>query len=160
MQPSIINIKSKNLIGKRLRMSFADNKTFSLWRSFMPERKLIQNSVNSDLISMQVYPPGFDFEIFDPNTEFEKWAAIEVTDISKVPDGMETFNLPGGRYAVFTHKGPASAGAQTFVYIFRIWLPASEYVLDDRPQFEILGEKYKHEQPDSEEEIWIPIKLK
>ena len=34
----------------------------------------------------------------------------------------------------------------------------SEYEFDNRPQFEILGEKYKNNAPDSEEEIWIPIK--
>jgi AraC family transcriptional regulator len=26
---------------------------------------------------------------------------------------------------------------------------------DDRPHFEILGDKYKNDHPDSEEEIWI-----
>jgi AraC family transcriptional regulator len=34
------------------------------------------------------------------------------------------------------------------------------YFLDDRPHFEILGDKYKNGDPDSEEEIWIPIKQK
>ena len=34
------------------------------------------------------------------------------------------------------------------------------YTLDDRPHFEILGEKYKNQDPDSEEELWIPIKPK
>jgi AraC family transcriptional regulator len=36
----------------------------------------------------------------------------------------------------------------------------SAYDLDNRPHFEILGEKYKNESPDSEEELWIPVKLK
>jgi AraC family transcriptional regulator len=39
-------------------------------------------------------------------------------------------------------------------------LPNSNYHLDDRPHFEILGEKYKNADPGSEEEIWIPIKAK
>jgi AraC family transcriptional regulator len=29
--------------------------------------------------------------------------------------------------------------------------------LDDRPHFEVLGEKYKNNDPTSEKEIWIPI---
>jgi AraC family transcriptional regulator len=45
-------------------------------------------------------------------------------------------------------------------YIFMEWLPQSNYQLDNRPHFQILGEKYKHNQPDSEEEVWIPIKTK
>ncbi|MGK2861531.1 MAG: GyrI-like domain-containing protein [Chitinophagaceae bacterium] len=47
-----------------------------------------------------------------------------------------------------------------FSYIFNTWLPPSGYDLDNRPHFEILGEKYKNDDPLSEEEIWIPIKQK
>jgi AraC family transcriptional regulator len=39
-------------------------------------------------------------------------------------------------------------------------LPNSAYALDDRAHFEVLGEKYKNNDPSSEEEIWIPIKVK
>jgi AraC family transcriptional regulator len=37
-------------------------------------------------------------------------------------------------------------------------LPASGYELDDRPHFEILGERYKNNDPDSEEELWFPVR--
>lgn len=44
-------------------------------------------------------------------------------------------------------------------YIYGSWLPNStEYARDNRPHFEILGEKYKNNDPESEEEIWIPVK--
>lgn len=39
-------------------------------------------------------------------------------------------------------------------YIFATWLPSSAYVLDNRPHFEVLGAKYKSNDPGSEEEIW------
>jgi AraC family transcriptional regulator len=73
---------------------------------------------------------------------------------------MEPFTLKGGLYAVFLYKGAASAGSATFQYILGTWIPGSEYDLDDRPHFEILGEKYKNEDPSSEEELWIPIRPK
>ena len=47
-----------------------------------------------------------------------------------------------------------------FQYIFSEWIPQSDYSVDDRPHFEVLGAKYKNNDPDSEEEIWIPIKKK
>jgi AraC family transcriptional regulator len=31
-------------------------------------------------------------------------------------------------------------------------------LLDNKPHFEIMGDQYKNEDPDSEEELWIPIK--
>ncbi len=55
--------------------------------------------------------------------------------------------------------GPASKGPETYRNIFETWLPASGYVLDNRPHFAVMGEKYRNEDPDSEEEIWIPIKM-
>jgi AraC family transcriptional regulator len=160
MEPRIETLTEKKLIGKRLTMTFADNKTTELWKGFMPRRKEIRNNLASELISMQVYDKSFDFDNFDPNTAFEKWAAIEVTDFDTVPDEMEIHTLPGGLYAVFLHIGSASSGHKTFQYIFGTWLPNSAYSLDNRPHFEILGEKYKNEDPSSEEEIWIPIKPK
>jgi AraC family transcriptional regulator len=125
----------------------------------MLQRREIKNPVGKVLYSMQIYDPSF-FNNFDPDREFEKWAAIEVTDFDKVPGDMETFTLTGGLYAVFLYKGAASAAAGTFQYILGSWLPESEYKLDNRPHFEILGEKYINEDPASEEEIWIPIKPK
>jgi AraC family transcriptional regulator len=160
MNPIIKILPDKKLIGKRIKMSLADNKTTELWKSFMPRRREISNNVSTDLFSMQVYDRSFDFRNFTPDTLFEKWAAIEVSDFRTVPNEMEPFELTGGLYAVFLHKGAASTGPKTFQYIFGTWLPNSAYLLDSRPHFEILGEKYKNEDPDSEEDIWIPVKHK
>jgi AraC family transcriptional regulator len=159
MQVRIEILSEKKLIGKRITTSFANNRTAELWRSFMPQRKEIKNNIGSELYSLQIYPALF-FNNFNPNTTFEKLATVEVTDYETVPHEMETFILPSGLYAVFIYKGAASAAAPTFQYILGTWLPNSEYVLDTRPHFEILGEKYKNEDPDSEEELWIPIKVK
>ncbi|HYG15930.1 MAG TPA: GyrI-like domain-containing protein [Bacteroidia bacterium] len=158
MQPRFETLSPKKLVGKRLTMSLVNNKTGQLWGSFMPVRGTIANPVTTDLFSMQVYGPDYSFHDFNPHAEFEKWAVVEVTDFNPVPDGMETFTLTGGLYAVFIHKGPASEGERTFRYIFGEWLPSSGYQLDNRPHFELLGEKYKNAHPDSEEEVWIPVR--
>jgi AraC family transcriptional regulator len=157
MQPGIETLTEKKLVGKRLTMSFASNQTVKLWQSFLPIRKEIVNNVTTDLISLQVYPPSFDFTFADLNAGFDKWAAVEVADFSKVPKDMETFILKGGLYAVFHYKG-SSNDTKIFQYIYGTWLPGSNYAIDDRPHFEILGEKYRNNDPASEEEIWIPIK--
>jgi AraC family transcriptional regulator len=159
MVPRFEILAEKKLIGRRIKMSFSNNKTADLWRSFMPGRKEICNTVGSELFSLEVYDPLF-FDKFNPEKEFDKWAAIEVKDFYTVPEEMETITLPCGLYAVFIHKGPASAGPKTYEYIFRTWLPGSDFLLDNRPHFAVMGEKYKKEDPDSEEEVWIPIKSK
>jgi len=156
MQPRIETIAAKTLVGKRLTMSLVNNKTGELWHSFMRQRNEIENTTGAGLYSMQVYNHLY-FTNFNPNTEFEKWAAAEVSTMNNVPSGMETFTLPGGLYAVFPYKG-LSSDPQIFQYIFGTWLPNSKYMLDNRPHFEILGSKYKNDDPESEEEIWIPIR--
>ena len=73
----------------------------------------------------------------------------------KIPEDMESFSLSTGLYAVFEHKGMDTA---IFQQIFTEWLPNAPYILDHRPHFELLGEKYKNGDPNSEEQIWIPIR--
>ena len=158
MTPRIETLIEKKLIGKRLKMSLTENKTVDIWKSFMPRCKEITNNVTNDIISMQVYESEY-FTNFNPTKEFEKWATIEVSNFENVPTDMETFTLKGGLYAVFDYKG-LSTDNRIFNYIFKDWLPNSNFDLDHRPHFEILGDKYKNGDPTSEEEIWIPIQPK
>ncbi|MGD0583308.1 MAG: GyrI-like domain-containing protein [Bacteroidales bacterium] len=153
-------LREKKIICKRMTMSHSDYRPFELWHSFMPARKEIRNTVSDDLYSIALYGGSFDFKTFSPDMEFDKLAGMEVNDFDSVPAGMEPFILPGGLYAVFIHKGTAADAPETFGYIFGTWLPASEYIVDLRPHFEILGEKYKRDDSSSEEEVWIPVKPK
>ena len=158
MNPRIVTITEKKLIGKRLSMSFANYRVGELWKDFMPRRKEINNSLSNDLISMVVYKSNH-FLDFKPTNEFEKWATIEVSNFDDVPTEMETFTLYGGLYVVFDYKG-LNTDSSIYKYIFGEWIPNSDYELDNRPHFEVLGEKYKNNDQTSEEEIWIPIKPK
>ena len=157
MNPTIKTFPTTKFIGKNLTFTFTDYRVFELWNSFMPRRKEIQYAIGSDLYNIQINPENFDFQ---PNTPFVKWAAVAVANFEVIPDEMETLEIPEGLYAVFNYKGDQSNAAAFFNSIYTEWLPNSEYELDNRPQFEILGEKYKNNDASSEEEIWIPIQLK
>ena len=159
MTPRIETSIDKKLVGKSMRMSYANYRIGELWSSFMPRRKEITNNLTNDLISMVVYQPTH-FANFKPTNEFERWAAVEVASFENVPEGMETFTLPSGLYAVFLYKETSTDISNFYQNIFTVWIPNSAYALDDRAHFEILGEKYKNNDPSSEEEIWIPIKMK
>ncbi len=160
MEPRIVLVPPKKLIGIRLRMSLQNNRTAELWRSFMPRRKEISGIVSTDLFHLQIFDTVFDYASFNPAVEYERWAAVEVNESSDVPAGMESYNFTGGWYAVFIHQGPPTAFRGTFDRIYKDWLPSSIYTVDKREHFELLGEKYKNGHPESEEEIWVPVTKK
>lgn len=159
MKPKIVQFKEKLVVGISTEMSLVQNKTSELWKSFRGRTKEILNRSSEDFISLQQYPLSY-FENFDPHKKFIKWACVEVDIVENMPLGMGSLVVEGGLYAVFNYKGNAENAPAFFQYIYGEWIPNSEYILDDRPQFEVLGAKYSNNDSTSEEEIWIPIKTK
>ena len=79
MEAKIVDFKEKTLVGQSLQMSLADNKTPQLWRSFMPNKSLVKDTIGTDLYSIQVYDKDLDFRDFTPHTIFTKHTKIEVS---------------------------------------------------------------------------------
>jgi AraC family transcriptional regulator len=158
MEPQIIDNPERKFIGMSLEMTYAENKTGQLWSGFMPRRKEIKHRIHEGYFSLQGTDP--DFTMYDRTFDrpFVKWALIEVSSFDFVPEGMETFILPAGKYAVFNHKGNS---IPTFIEkiqtLLSQWLPSSGYQIDNRPDFETLEENVKNNL-EAEEEIWVPIK--
>ena len=158
MQPKIVDIADRKLIGMRIKTSLSANKTFELWRRFKPRVKEITARLTTDFYSVQIYGEDFSMENLPLNTMFEKWAAVAVSGFENVPHEMESFTLASGKYAVFIHKGTPDTFPRTAEFIFEKWLPNSKYELNNCPHFEILSDQYKPDDPNAEEQIWIPIK--
>ncbi|MDX1563525.1 MAG: GyrI-like domain-containing protein, partial [Gammaproteobacteria bacterium] len=156
-EPTIETIAQARLVGFGARMTLRSDATVALWQRLMPRRNEIRNRTTNDYVSMRVYEPMPVAQMFAPDTEFEKWAAIEVADHGSVPDGMQTYTLEGGRYAVFLHEGPASRFPETMRYIFGEWLPQSGFTLDAREQFERLPEGYSPADENAYEHVYIPV---
>ena len=162
IDPKIIRIEPKVMVG----MSITTNQntpqdTYKLWKTFIPRLKDIEHRKDQNLFSIQLFHSHLDFAAFSPETEFQKWAAVEVTKKESVPDGLKSLNIKSGEYAIFIHHGPSVNFPKTAQYIFGMWLPNSIYEFDARPQFEIMGPDYKGpDDEDSQEEVWIPIKKK
>lgn len=160
LNPRIENISPKTLVGIKRRMSLSKNEIPILWKSFMPRKSKVLNVVNSNLYSVEVYDDLNYFNHFNPSLEFDKWAAVEVSAVEEIPDEMETLVIPQGSYAVFVYKGTEQDVFSYYGSIFSEWLPSSNFKLDNRPHFAVMGEKYKKGDHNSEEEIYIPIILK
>lgn len=157
-QPKIVEVGEWLLAGLKMRMSFANDRTSELWRSFRTREAEIKSRVGSVSFSVKVYDPGYSFSSFDPASEFDKWAGAEIESSTVLTGGFEVLRIPSGVYAVFLHNGIAVEAPRTFGFIFGSWLPGSEFELDQRPHFEVLPKGYNPFDPDSQEEVWIPIR--
>lgn len=155
LQPEIKQFPGAFIIGKRQEMSLINNPIQALWQGFLPLKDGITNRCTSDHIALVNYPEDY-FQGFDPAKTFERWAAVEVDSLDDIPTDLEGLEIPPGEYAVFQYQG-SSADPAIFQYIFSEWIPQSAYRIDHRPHFEVLGERYRNNDPLSEEEIWIPI---
>jgi len=160
MEPKLIEIADRKLIGMRVRTSNSENTARELWQRFKPRVKEIEGRTSTDFYSVQIFEDDTTFENLTPATMFEKWAAVEVDRPGNLPEGMETLTILGGTYAVFVHRGLPSAFGKTASYIYGEWMPGSDYELDARPHFEIMSEAYRADDPNAEEEVWLPVRKK
>ncbi len=160
MNPKIVDIAPILVVGKRERMSLSKDLTFQLWSSFMPRRKELKQTVNTSLISMTVYDETFQIEQFHMHSEFDKWACVEVAEVNDIPEGFESYTIAAGTYAVFVYKGSAQEAMPFYKKIYTEYLPQSAYELASGPHFAVMGDKYKGNDPTSEEDIYIPIRNK
>ncbi|MFM7710742.1 MAG: GyrI-like domain-containing protein [Ferruginibacter sp.] len=159
MEARIVELSGQKLIGMRRNVSLSDGSIPALWASYMPRKKEILTTDSESLFSVNTYASTEAFLSLKPTSVFEKWVTLAVDSETPVPAGMESLTIPAGQYAVFTHRGDLAEFGRTMYRIITEWLPSSGYVLDHRPHVEVLGKKYKHNHPDSEEAIWLPVRL-
>ena len=152
MNPKIVEIKEKKTIGMKSQMlQHQYGNIIALWKQFMPRKREIEHTLNHELIALQDYSEFGNFE-----KPFDIWACTEVSSHETIPEGMLSYTIPAGTYAIFLQKG-MNAGT-TYQRIMTEWLPHSDYVIDDRPHFQVMGDKYKNGSPDSEEDFYVPIR--
>ncbi len=87
----------------------------------------------------------------------EYHAAIAVTAVTALPEGMVTFEVPAGTYARFEHRGPAPRIDHTVSYAYATWLAGSGYRHTYAPDLEIYGPGYDPTSDESVLHYAIPI---
>lgn len=156
-QPKLVDLPKTELVGIRIQTCMAKNETRALWERF--QKLLVVSGIFLEIekYSIQIFDPQATISTLTPQTEFEKWAAVESKHFPTVPSEMDTITLTG-KYAVFLHKGLPSDFPKTAGFIFGQWMPNSNFSVDNRPHFEIMPVGYSPFDPNAEEEIWVPVK--
>jgi len=159
MNPKVRMMSAKTLVGHRIMVIAATDNPVLLWRPFKMKLKEIGNAHTDRFYSVQTFE-GIDFSTFDANTEFTKWAAVEVSEVGNIPEEMQVIRMPKGLYATVVHYGTAAGFRKTTDFIYRQWLPNSKYDLDDRPHLTIMPQEYNPDDPNAAELVCVPVKPK
>jgi AraC family transcriptional regulator len=85
-------------------------------------------------------------------------AATEVSEIGTLPSGMIHRTIPGGRYALFTHKGKLDGLEKTMKFIHTEWAPKKEAELRPARHLEIYDQRFNPGSDTSEFDILLPVK--
>lgn len=160
VHPAIVELAPIRVVGIRGETTLRDNQLPLLWQRF--------NGMAADIPNKAPQARGFgiceacqDNTLYIMNSDvlFTEVVAVEVQTFEGVPEGFVTKEIPGGKYAVFTHRGPLGALTQTFDYIWGTWFLATKEELDCREDFELYDERFLgYEHPESEVDLYIPIR--
>lgn len=159
IKPRIVTLNQILVTGIRGETSTLHNKLPELWA------RLIEIS---DQIPVASGARGFGIcETDRTNTKisndgditFSEVVGIEVDNFNQLPKDIVRKIIPGGRYAVFTHKGAVDTLLKTYDYIWGSWVLFTKETLDDREDFEIYDSRFLGaDHIDSQIDIYISIK--
>lgn len=159
-QPKIVTIPPVKLAGMRGNTTLQDNVIPALWDDF---RKLLPSIPNIPPNAKaygicEACEEGQMFFTMNNKVTFSEVAAIEVDSFEGLPKCIVQKTLPGGKYAVFTHRGSIDNLRITYNYIWSTWLFNSKEQLDTREDFELYDHRFLGRfHPESEIDIYIPI---
>jgi AraC family transcriptional regulator len=160
VHPRIVELPEIRIAGIRGETTLRDNRLRELWDRTNSLYKQIPNRI----------PGGRSFGICEACAEntlytmnddilFTEVAGTEVSSFDGLNEPFVQKIIPGGRYAVFTHRGTLRMLPQTFDYIWGTWFLTTKEELDWREDFELYDERFLgYDHPDSEVDLYIPVR--
>ena len=158
--PKIVELDAITVVGMSSIINSKCNLIGKLWLRFMPRGKEVQHvSVEKTALGVSFGMEMLSQDSTPPEYEFMHLVGYPVSSTDDVPEGMSYKNVPAHKYAKFTHKGPLSTLGATYNEIFMQWMPSSSKEYDSSGcDLEWYDERFKHEEEDSEFDIYVPIK--
>jgi len=157
LTPDIYTQPPLLMVGKRTLFFSVDSEKNNiaeqlvpLWQGFLAHLSEIEHRVSD-------YCYGVVRQEAAGSERLEYHAATAVTAVGALPEGFVACELPGGKYAKFTHRGPVRDLNHTVNYAYSTWLAQSEHRHTYAPDLEIYGADYHPTSPDSVIYYAIPI---
>ncbi len=150
MQVEITVRPATTLVGLKIRTAPMSPEIPALWPRFVARIPEIAHPATPGVTYGVMSPAGPDMQALD------YLAGVAVNDAGALPEGLASWVLPAGTYAVFRLPfGQIGAG---YDQIFRTWFPAADVVQAPGPLFERYDAQFCPDRPDSMVEIGVPVK--
>lgn len=151
MQPQIVDKSAFTVVGMRIRTNPKSNEISELWTKQGQRLGEVPNAAPDGAFGIM--------EIVDMDAGIMDYmAAVGVTEVGNMPDGMSQWDIPAATYAVFEAALPTLGRA--FDTFYQEWLPSSHYQRADGPEFEHYGPSFNPHDSDSILSVSIPVKPK
>lgn len=151
MPPRFETTEARQIVGLSARYSFETNGAIpSQWVEFCTRAEAAGLPLTGDSF-------GVCHDMAEDGT-FAYLAGVE-TQRRALPAGFSRIAIPAGRYAVFTHRGPAATLRDTVGAIWSSYLPQAEFKITGAPDFELYPAGYDPTDPEGLVEIWVPLEM-
>ncbi len=147
MKPEIIIRERLTVIGKTQYISGNEEEKFRLLKATRESLKdsvtSIDNRMNHLYFAAYDYLPE-DMEKDDDDLTYTYYYGVEVSDDTRIPEGMVKKSLPKGKYAVFSYNldkntlNGMKLEESVYDYIDGVWLPESGFELSDQSDYEVV----------------------
>lgn len=152
MDISIKRLPALKLAGLRYQGKNEHNEIANTWTVFNQRLQEIKNNTGEAAYGVCFIPEGL------AEGEFAYLCALPVSEITDIPQGMESLVLDPMQAAVFEHRGSYETLARTYTNIYQKWLPeAGLNPLIKGLDMEVYTEAFKDFAPDSIMYIHVPI---
>jgi AraC family transcriptional regulator len=155
MEPRLVDRDKIKLVGLPFYGDPANGNFTKAWHRLM-QIELPTQRVNETVhYGVELYGSEFHQE-----HQWMYFPSVEVQDLQDTPGILFAKTLPASRYAVFHVTGGLSKISEIFRFAYDQWIPASDYEVAYPYDFEYYGEDFKGDMPESEMDLYIPIKPK
>ncbi len=152
MQPKIVSLDKFYVVGMPYLGKNEHGEITRLWGEFMPRFSEIKQLKPGAEVSYGICSPN-------PEGLIDYIAALPVSHLTGIPEGMVGKEVPAQTYVVFESHGIEDIGP-TYQSILKEWLPNSDYQPGDGPDFEFYTREFIPGDPQSVLYIYFPIKRK
>lgn len=157
LEPELYQQPAMLLVGLQTRFYSVDSeknnlgqKLPALWQAFLGRLHEIAHATPGVCYGVVRQTP-------EKTDELEYHAAVCVTRVDALPEGMVSLELPAARYARFTHRGDATLVDRTVNYIYASWLLGCGLRHSYGADLEIYGPQYDPHSEHSVLHYAIPV---